>query len=94
MVDKQGRISVPQELLEKAGVSFEKEVYIFYDRENNSLILKNEIDSSQQKLFFIKVMKFYADQNRLAISISIRDTFCGRKFLPAERDGEIHILII
>ena len=94
MIDKHGRITLTSELLRRQEkIYIGKKVNIYFDYYQNALILKPINEKVKGNYFFIKKVSIDS-KNRIYLPESIKRVFDGNGFLPAEKDGDIYILII
>ena len=92
MLDKQGRITIKEDLL--ANATYVKkngkvDVYLEPDKKRLHLNPKRIADET----YFVGSCKM-DEKGRIYIPASIRKNFSNAHFLPAELKGEIYILII
>lgn len=98
MLDAQGRIVIPSEQLERVGESLiGKKIQIYFDSENRSLNLRmHDVDYGfkEYKNMYYIATHILNQKGRIFIPKVIREAFPNATYLPAEKDGEIFILII
>lgn len=92
MLDKQGRITIKEDLL--ANATYVKrngkvDVYLEPDKKRLHLNPSRITDET----YFVGSCKM-DEKGRIYMPSSIRSAFPNANFLPAERNGEIYILII
>ena len=93
MIDKHGRVTITRELLKRQyKIRTGDKVNIYFDFYQNALILKPVVEKVEGK-FFIKSVSMDS-KNRIFLPEAVKRSFDGCGFLPAEKDGDIYILII
>jgi len=96
MLDAQGRIIIPSEQLEKVdGTMKERELSIYFDSKRKRLKLRlHPFDYGEENSIYYIATYTMDKKGRISIPKVIRKAFPDSTYLPAERDGEIYILII
>jgi len=92
MLDKENRLMLGKELVEKSMLELGEKVYIYYDPEEKKLILKRYKWTINAKYFV--ATQLLEEKARMVIPAAIRNAFPEATYLPVEKDGEIYILII
>lgn len=94
MLDAQGRIAISSELLKNSKyVKGGEKVKIFFKPDKKVLHLNPPMEELNDNTYFIATHKM-DERGRIFIPSIIRKTFSNANFLPAEKNGEIYILII
>ena len=98
MLDNQGRMVIPTELLKKVELTtLPKDVSICFDTKKKSLVLmEHPLEyglCSCENVYYIAT-KYISEKGRINIPKTVRDAFENASYLPAEQDGKIYILII
>lgn len=91
MLDKQGRLLVNKELIEKSNLKIPSEVAFYYDSNIKGLVLESA--ESDCDYFFVKTHKIDS-KGRVFIPKTIKSAFPNCQYLPTFKDGKIYILII
>ena len=92
MLDSENRLMIGIELVEKSNLDMGGKVFIYYEPEEKTLILK-KYDQGNNYKYFVGT-QILQKKARLVIPSSIRNAFPEATYLPVEKYGEIYILII
>lgn len=94
MLDKESRLVIGMGLLERCKhISIKSEISVLYNQANNSLVLKTKGIDSAPGMHYVASLKI-DEKSRIIMPSSVRKAFPDATYLPAEKDGEIHIFII
>lgn len=94
MLDSQGRVTIISDLLKRSKYIKKWEtVNIYLNMDKKILLLNPTIERIGDDTYFISTRRM-DEKGRIFIPTSIRNCFPKSKYLPAERNGEIYILII
>ena len=89
MLDKNGRELVPNDIRKK--VEFEKKEINFYlDFEGQRLFLS---DTTMSDVYYVGSSTM-DEKGRVVVPLNVREAYSGSCFLPAEKDGQLYMLII
>lgn len=94
MLDQKGRLAIGKDILERQKeIHVSQEVLLFLDHYNNEIVIKPKGGTINNELHFIKNARV-DPKGRIFVPKVIRGIFPNAKFLPAEKNGKIYILII
>ena len=95
MVDRQGRIAIGTDKLSRNHYVYKGEkVDIYYNSSKRSLTIHSTDEVVNEDESYFIARHVLDDKGRIAIPKVIRCIFDGATFIPTEKNGRIHILII